>query len=181
MCLNVRPDSGFQKAHRRSTRRWRLDAGRLSRRILRENSAKGLAIRLDGIPHKGEALQRPLAGNLITGTTSIANDDGNEAEVGTMPDRRLNADSIATPTMAKAVRLQSRRAMASGVPSKADMVILSKIASSSRGASSGTISKPGEPRRNQGWTWRGSSTRCQAMAMQNWNALITSAARTNAA
>jgi hypothetical protein len=34
---------------------------------------------------------------------------------------------------------QSRKAIASGVPSKADMVILSKTASSGLGANSGTI------------------------------------------
>jgi hypothetical protein len=42
--------------------------------------------------------------------------------------------------------------MDSGVPSKADIVILSKMASLASGSSSGTISKAGDPRRNHGCT-----------------------------
>src|SRR6516165_9937273 len=47
--------------------------------------------------------------------------------------------SVAIPTMAIDEIPQSRKAIASGVPSKADMVILSKTASSGLGASSETI------------------------------------------
>src|ERR1043166_7436349 len=52
--------------------------------------------------------------------------------VGSMP------ISMAMPTMAKAVIPQSRSAMSNGVPSNADMVILSKIASLGSGFISGT-------------------------------------------
>ena len=48
----------------------------------------------------------------------------------------------------------------------ADIVSLSKIASLWRGASSGVIWKPGESRRNHGFTFSGSSVRCQAIAMR---------------
>ena len=74
--------------------------------------------------------------------------------------------SMATPTSAIAVMPQSRSAIASGVPSSADIVSLSKIASLSRGASSGVIAKPGESRRNHGLTSLGLSTRCHAIAMR---------------
>jgi hypothetical protein len=53
--------------------------------------------------------------------------------VGSMP------ISIATPTSAIAVMPQSRSAIDSGVPSSADIVSLSKMASLGRGASSGVI------------------------------------------
>jgi hypothetical protein len=43
------------------------------------------------------------------------------------------------------------------------MVSLSKIASLERGANSGVISKPADPRRNQGLSFSGSSVRCQAV------------------
>jgi hypothetical protein len=51
--------------------------------------------------------------------------------VGSMP------ISVATPTIANAVTPQSRSAMFSGVPSNADIVILSMTASLGRGAISG--------------------------------------------
>src|SRR5262245_57371929 len=62
--------------------------------------------------------------------------------VGSMP------ISMAMPQMTTVLRPQSRNAMASGVPSKAEKLILSKIASLGRGASSSTMAKPGELRRN---------------------------------
>jgi hypothetical protein len=45
--------------------------------------------------------------------------------------------SIATPMMTNVVIPQSRRAMSSGVPSRADIVILSKMASEGSGVISG--------------------------------------------
>ena len=53
--------------------------------------------------------------------------------------------SIATPTRAIDVILQSGSAIERGVPSKADMVSLSKIASLARGASSGVTSNRAAP------------------------------------
>jgi hypothetical protein len=47
---------------------------------------------------------------------------------------------------------QSRRVMSSGVPSNADIVILSNTASDERGVISGRSWNPGESRRNQGRT-----------------------------
>ena len=72
--------------------------------------------------------------------------------------------SRATPTMAKARIPRSRSAICIGVPAKADMASLSKMASSARGDRSATIWKPGVSRRNHDWTFPGSSTCCQAIA-----------------
>src|SRR5512139_1823668 len=60
--------------------------------------------------------------------------------------------SVATPQMMKLFNPQSRSAMASGVPSKADIVIVSNIASSSRTLSSGASKNPELSLRNHGWT-----------------------------
>lgn len=70
--------------------------------------------------------------------------------------------------MASEVIPQSRRTKSSGVPAKADMPSLSKMASLGRGATSGMIAKPAESRRNRDRTCAGSSTRCQAMAVRIW-------------
>ncbi len=69
-----------------------------------------------------------------------------------MTHRRLDSTSIATPTMANALSPQSRKTIASGLPSNADIVILSRIASLGRGETSGTSWNPGESRRNHGLT-----------------------------
>ena len=74
---------------------------------------------------------------------------------------------VAIPAMAIAEMPQSRSAKLSGVPSNADLASLSKMASLGNGASSGTMAKPGESRRNHGWTSAGSSTRCQ-VACENF-------------
>ena len=68
--------------------------------------------------------------------------------------------SIAMPATATAIMAQSRKAKASGVPSKADMASLSNMASLGSVWSSGTMAKPGVSRRNHGRTFSGSSTRC---------------------
>ena len=57
--------------------------------------------------------------------------------------------------------------MSSGVPSNAEKVILSKIASLGRGASSGRSSKPGV-REEPGPESVARATRCQAIACRNW-------------
>ena len=62
---------------------------------------------------------------------------------------------------------QSRNAMSKGVPSNADIVILSKIASLGSGFISGIRWKPGESRRNQGLTSSIDFTRCQTIAVRN--------------
>ena len=77
--------------------------------------------------------------------------------------------SVAMPQITKLVRPQSRSAIASGVPSNADMVILSRIASSSRTASSGASAKPGLSRRNQGCTSSGEVLLCQNIIWRVWN------------
>src|SRR5262245_5557895 len=56
--------------------------------------------------------------------------------------------SVAIPQIMKEIMPQSRSAMLKGVPSKADIEILSKIASSALTPSSGASSKPALPRRN---------------------------------
>jgi hypothetical protein len=73
---------------------------------------------------------------------------------------------MATPTRAIDVTLQSRNAIERAVPSRADKVSLSKIASLGRGVNSGVSAKPGESRRDHGLTFSGSSVRCQAIAMR---------------
>jgi hypothetical protein len=75
--------------------------------------------------------------------------------------------SRAIPAIANASIPQSRNAMVSGVPSNDDIMILSKTASSGRGASSSTMGKPGESRRNQGLTSSGVATCCHAMAVRS--------------
>jgi hypothetical protein len=59
-----------------------------------------------------------------------------------------------------------RSVMVRGVPSKADMVILSKTASLGSGWRSGTGAKPGESRRNHAATFSGSSRCSQAIAIR---------------
>src|SRR5262245_22951759 len=76
--------------------------------------------------------------------------------------------SVATPTITTVVTPQSRSAMSRGVPSNADIVILSKTASVARGASSGASWNPGLSRRNQGRTSAADVTRCQAFAIRSW-------------
>jgi hypothetical protein len=93
-------------------------------------------------------------------------DDGNDAEVGGVPRGRLDPNfhrNANDGDRANAAVAQHDR---EGRAANADMVSLSKIASLVRGASSGVISKPGEPRRKQGVTFSGSSVRCQAIAMR---------------
>ena len=82
--------------------------------------------------------------------------------------------SIAAPTTATALIPRSRSAMSSQVPSNADIVILSNTASRSSGATSGLISIPALPRRNQGWTSSTERTRCHAIAMRSWKTPIIS-------
>ncbi len=65
----------------------------------------------------------------------------------------------ATPTIAKALMAQSRSARSSGVPTKQDIVILSKMTSLAWGSSSGTSWNGGESRRNAGFTWSSRVTR----------------------
>ena len=59
--------------------------------------------------------------------------------------------SVAIPQIMKEIKPQSRSAMVKGVPSKADIEILSKITSSALTPSFGASSKPGLPRRIDGF------------------------------
>jgi hypothetical protein len=104
------------------------------------------------IPHEGKVREGALRCLGVAGAADILHNDRDEPEIGSVPHGPSMPISIAMPTMANALNPQSRRISAKGVPSNAENAILSRTASSSRGASSGTISNPGEPRRNQGRT-----------------------------
>jgi hypothetical protein len=96
-------------------------------------------IRERRIADEPERCHRPLAGLGVARSACVANDDGNESEVGSVPNCRLNPDfSRHAGNRKNAVTPQPRSAMFSGVPSKADIVILSTIASLDSGAISGT-------------------------------------------
>lgn len=119
-----------------------------SSRRLSHHPSQRLAPRKDGIAHIGERGKAALGRLPVAGAAGILDDNGHEAEIGAVRAVGSMPISMATPMVAKEVRPQSRRMVASGVSTKAEKVILSRMASSPRGASSGAISKPGEERRN---------------------------------
>ena len=107
------------------------------------SAAKRCRKSLDGREHRVadvfEGGHRALAGLVMASPACVANHDRDVPR--SAPCRTVGSIpiSVATPTIAKAFTPASRSTMSSGVPSNADIVILSKIASEGRGTSSGTI------------------------------------------
>jgi hypothetical protein len=93
-----------------------------------------------------------FGGVAMAEAASVFDYHGNVAKVGTMARGRFNADFHGDASDREGGMPPSGNAMSKGVPSKADMVLLSKIASFGCGFISGTGWNPGESRRKQGVT-----------------------------
>ena len=111
--------------------------------MLSEEMSERGSVGLEGIAHELDARERPLTGLVVAGTAGVGDDDGDVTEVGAVSDGRLDADlhRYAADRERGDATVAERDVV--WVPSNAEKVILSKIASLERGANSGRSSKPG--------------------------------------
>lgn len=104
---------------------------------------------------------------------------GLETEIRCVPRGRLDADLQCHADDSDGLDRESRSAISNGVPTNADIAILSRMTSFGRGSSSGTSANCGESRGKVDTICCGLDLRCQAMAVRTADMPATSTASTH--